>query len=56
VPLQLTYLRLGYASDEAEMVIAPAFLLTVEPPTANVTMGIRVRIGFDISLGCDGSL
>ena len=38
------------------MVIAPAFLLAIDTPTADVTMGVRIRIGFDISLGCDGSL
>src|SRR5262249_28826716 len=55
-PLQLPYLRLGYARDKAKMIIDPALLVTMETPTANVTMGIWVRVEINISLRRHGSL
>jgi hypothetical protein len=38
------------------MVIGSAFLLAMETPPTNVTMGIRIRIAFDIGLACYGTL
>src|SRR5260370_34724731 len=38
------------------MVIGSAFLLAMETPPANVTMGIRIRIALDISVACYGTL